>query len=215
MIRQFLVLGAVGLCLFLLNCGVNAEDQVQPASAMQSSAAQATTNPTQQLQIYLDAFHFMQKNPKMQMEAHHYCQPLNPDLIQCALYNDNRPGAKLIGIEYVVSDKLYNDFSPKEKALWHPHRYEVTSGQLIAPDLPADKEHDLMNMVYHTHGKAWHLWDAWHNPLPTGSPELMGAFTRDGQLDPALLSQRDAKFNISSKARMAQRKDIPLATHNP
>jgi len=211
--RQVQILAVVGLLLFSLTHGVKAEEETQSESTVKSDSAKEATNPTQQLQLYLDAFHFIKGHPKKQMEVHHYCQALNSDLVQCALYNDNKSNAKLVGIEYVISDKFYNGFSSKEKELWHPHRYEVTSGQLIAPDLAANKEHELMNMIYHTHGKAWHLWDAWNNPLPIGSPELMGAFTKDGELDPALLSHRDAKFNISSKDKMVQRKDIPLSTN--
>jgi hypothetical protein len=214
MFRKIQVLGAISLlCLlqFLFNDFVKADESTRTVSTVD---AKETANPAQQLQLYLDAFHFIKEQPKMQMEVHHYCQVLNSDLVQCALYNDNKPDAKLVGIEYVISDKLYSEFSPKEKLLWHPHQYEVTSGQLIAPNLTADKEHELLNMIYHTHGKAWHLWDAWNNQLPIGTPELIWSFTKDGELDPTLLLKRDIKFNISNKDKKAQRKDIPFSMNN-
>ena len=73
----------------------------------------------------------------MQMEAHHYCNQANADLAQCLLFDGNTAEARMMGIEYIISEKLYNTLPTEEKAYWHPHNYEILSGQLRMPGLPA------------------------------------------------------------------------------
>jgi len=188
-------------------------DPDPPATEKQESKTETGKkfdHPTEQLQLYLDAFHYVKNKPAMQMEVHHYCGVVNPDLTQCALYDKNTKNAHLIGIEYVISDKLYNQLSATEKNFWHPHPYEIKSGQLIAPELSGSEEHTLMNKLYRTHGKTWHLWDPMQKKLPVGNPDLMWSFTKDGQLKASLLTQRDKRFGISSPQKKSARADIPM-----
>jgi hypothetical protein len=143
------------------------------------------------------------------MEAHHYCTKVNEDLTQCVIYDGNGADARLMGVEYVVSAKLFAGFTPDEKKLWHSHEYEVKSGTLIAPGIPDVAEHELMEKLVSTYGKTWHTWhtDREHT-LPVGVPQLMAGFTADGQLRPELLSARDARFGISAADKRAKRADI-------
>ncbi len=41
-----------------------------------------------------------------------------------------------MGVEYIISERLFKDPAAEEKKLWHSHQYEVKSGSLIAPGLP-------------------------------------------------------------------------------
>ena len=41
------------------------------------------------------------------MEAHHYCAILNEEVIQCVIYDGNVKDAKLMGVEYIVSERLF------------------------------------------------------------------------------------------------------------
>jgi Protein of unknown function (DUF1264) len=44
--------------------------------------------------------------------------------------------ARLIGIEYIISEQRFRDLPDEEKRLWHGHHYEVKSGILVAPGNP-------------------------------------------------------------------------------
>ena len=165
--------------------------------------------PIDSLNAYLDGFHFYSGRMDDQVEAHHYCSILNEDLIQCVIYDGNVASAKLMGVEYIVSEKLFVTLPEQEKALWHSHVYEVKSGQLIAPGIPQAAEHELMEKLVHTYGKTWHLWHTDSSEsLPVGVPQLMIGFTADGQADPAMTSARDQRFGVDSGARKAARSDI-------
>lgn len=52
---------------------------------------------------------------------------------QCILYDSPEPGARLIGIEYMISPRLYETLDQEERLLWHSHVFEVKSGMLIMP----------------------------------------------------------------------------------
>jgi hypothetical protein len=172
--------------------------------------------PIDAINSYLDGFHFYSGNMKAQMEAHHYCTILSDDLIQCVIYDGNVADAKLMGVEYIVSAKLFATLPAAEKPLWHSHVHEVKSGQLIAPGLPDVAEKALMTKLVGTYGKTWHTWHTdQHNSLPLGMPQLMMGFTADGQADAAMVSARDQRFKVSSAEKRQQRADIPAPAIDP
>jgi len=172
--------------------------------------------PIAAINSYLDGFHFYNGNMKGQMEAHHYCAILSDDMIQCVIYDGNVADAKLMGVEYIVSAKLFQTLPAEEKALWHSHVHEVKSGQLIAPGLPDAAEKALMTKLVGTYGKTWHTWHTdQHKGLPIGVPQLMMGFTADGQADPKMVAARDQRFNVSSAEKRQQRADIPAPAIDP
>lgn len=166
--------------------------------------------PIDAVDSHVHGFHFYNGRIDEQVDAHHYCATLNEDLLQCMLFDSDSPMARLVGVEYVISAKLFNGLPEAERRLWHSHVYEVKSGQLVAPGLPAPAEHALMEKLIGTYGKTWHTWHAHDDEaaLPLGIPQLMMGFTADGQLDPARLTARDARLDIDSAEARARRADI-------
>ncbi|MGZ8260731.1 MAG: OBAP family protein [Caldimonas sp.] len=207
------------LCGLLAACGAeNTESNVQTPGAdatartkVLEAGAAALQNkpPIEAINAYLDGFHFYNGNMKGQMEAHHYCSILNEDVTQCVIYDGNVKNAKIMGVEYIVSGRLFQALPDAEKAMWHSHVHEVKSGQLIAPGIPQIAEHELMKKLIGTYGKTWHTWHTdLSKDLPVGVPQLMMGFTADGQLDPQMVSERDKRFGVSSADKRAARKDI-------
>ena len=150
----------------------------------------------------------------MQMEAHHYCKVLNDDLIQCVLFDGNTANANLIGIEYIISGALFSTLPEEEKDYWHPHNYEVFSGQLVAPGLPAMAEQQLMKELVNSYGKTWHTWhtgrhdEGGGHALPLGDPMLMWSFNRDGECDPELESSRAEALQLDPAATRERRQAL-------
>lgn len=172
--------------------------------------------PIDALNAYLDGFHFYNGHPHLQMEAHHYCSILNEDVIQCVIYDGNQRSAKLMGVEYIIDETLFAQLPAAEKPMWHSHGYEVSSGQLIAPGIPAPAEHALMQRLAHTYGKTWHTWHTDQNKvLPLGVPQLMMGFIADGQADPAMVAQRNLRFGQDAEKNRAARADIAIPPADP
>jgi hypothetical protein len=182
----------------------------------QGAAVMQSHPPVGAINAYLDGFHFYNGNMQGQMEAHHYCSVLNEDVIQCVIYDGNVADAKLMGVEYIVSAKLFKDLPEQEKALWHSHVHEVKSGQLIAPGIPAVAEKELMKKLISTYGKTFHTWHTdLHKTLPLGVPQIMMGFIADGQADAEMVAQRDKRFDISSADKKKDREDIPTPAIDP
>lgn len=209
----------LGLVLFS-GCGRGRTDSpVEPpgdATSLRTSlldagaAALQQRAPIEAINAYLDGFHFYNGRPAQQMEAHHFCSVVNDEVFQCVIFDGNTRDARLMGVEYLISGRLFESLPEAEKALWHSHVHEVKSGQLIAPGLPALAEHALMRKLVGTYGKTWHTWHTDLNrPLPLGVPQLMMGFTRDWQADPEMVARRDRRFGIDSRRRREERADIP------
>lgn len=180
------------------------------------AAALQDKPPIEAINAYLDGFHFYSGRQKVQMEAHHYCAILNEDLIQCVIYDGNLKDAKIMGVEYIVSETLFKTLPDSEKGLWHSHVHEVKSGQLIAPGIPEAAEKALMKKLVHTYGKTWHTWHTdVDKTLPLGVPQLMMGFTADGQADPVMVAARDKRFGVDSAERKKRRADIAAPAIDP
>jgi len=174
------------------------------------AAALQDRPPIEAINAYLDGFHFYSGAMQAQMEAHHYCAVLNEELIQCVIYDGNMKEAKLMGVEYIVSERLFQSLPAEEKKLWHSHVHEVKSGQLVAPGIPEPAERALMSKLVNTYGKTWHTWHTdREKTLPLGMPQLMMGFTADGQIDEAMVAARNQRLGIDSQQRRRSRESIP------
>ncbi len=100
----------------------------------------------------------------------------------------------------------------KDKTMLHSHGYEVSSGQLIAPGIPATDEHALIERLAHTYGKTWHTWHTDQDKaLPVGVPQLMMGFTADGQADPKIVEQRNQCLGMKATKTRAHRAEISIS----
>jgi hypothetical protein len=186
-------------------------DKTAKTSTLETGSAMLQgKEPLSALNVYMDGFHFYNGNMKGQMEAHHYCSVLNEHMNQCVIFDGNGKDAKIMGVEYIVSKKLFETLPAEEKPLWHSHVYEVKSGMLVAPGIPEVAEHEFMEKMIGTYGKTWHTWHTdQQRTLPTGHPLLMMGFTEDGQANPQMSGDRDKRFDISSADKKKNRADIP------
>lgn len=118
-----------------------------------------------------------------QVEAHHFCSHVNEEMRQCLIYDGPDANARLIGLEYIVTEKLFMTLPDEEKKLWHTHEWEVKGGFLFMPGVPGPIQRQDLDKVAKTYGKVFHFWqvDLGHD-LPIGLPNVMMAVTRDGQL---------------------------------
>lgn len=162
------------------------------------AAEHRAKTPVEGFHLYLCAFHIAKKDPKFQIEAHHYCSMVAEEVHQCVIFDKVGDKARILGVEYIISDRLYRGLPDAEKKYYHPHTYEILSGQLLAPDLPEKEEKKLMAGLVTTWGKTWHTWPDPKTALPMGEPLLMWSITKDGQLDPALLAARDRRLKVST-----------------
>jgi hypothetical protein len=187
----------------------------QSPEKMKSAAASANFPPIGDIHAHVCGIHFYSGNMARQIIAEHYCSHFSDEVLQCVLYDSNKLGARLIGVEYIVSAKIFDSLPLEEKKLWHSHNYEVKSGVLTAPGMADAAEKDLMKVLIGTYGKTWHFWQVDRgDKLPLGIPQLMMAFTADGQAKANIIAERD-KLYTASASKKAARADIPDSKVDP
>ena len=174
----------------------------------QHPAAKGEELPVGQFHLALCAFHVAKNDPKNQVEAHHFCSQIREGVHQCIIFDSREKGARILGVEYIVSNEIYQKLPEEEKKYYHPHTYEITAGLLMVPGMPTAEEDALMGYLITTWGKTWHTWPDPKTALPMGDPLLMWAFTEDGQIDPALVTARDRKLQISTSGIKTRRASV-------
>ncbi|HWL68020.1 MAG TPA: OBAP family protein [Geminicoccus sp.] len=186
-------------------------EEVTPGTGMLATGADLlqSKGPVNDIDMYLNGFHFYADDLGRQIEAHHYCTHVTEDFIQCLIYDGNRSGARLIGIEYIVSERVFLTLPEEEKRLWHSHRHETLSGTLVMPSIPETVENMAIAKLVTTYGKTWHTWQIDRDSeLPLGIPQLMMAFTADGQLRREMVEARDRALEISTAETRAGREEM-------
>lgn len=61
----------------------------------------------------------------VQVRSHHFCSHLSEEVRQCLIYDSAEAEARLIGVEYIISRKLFEQLPQDERRYWHSHAYEV------------------------------------------------------------------------------------------
>jgi hypothetical protein len=220
------LLSIVPLLLFIAACGGgNTQSNVRSPGGEKTAKDKLlntgsdllqSKSPLNKFNTYLDGFHFYNGNMNAQMEAHHYVNQLNEDLYQAVIFDGNGKDAKLMGVEYIITPKLFKTLPEEEKKLWHSHSYEVKSGSLFAPGIPDVADHELMEKLVSTYGKTIHTWHTdQQRALPIGAPMVMMGPTKDGQLKPELIQARDARFKVSTRDIKNKRADIQVPKIDP
>ncbi|KAI0797938.1 DUF1264-domain-containing protein [Abortiporus biennis] len=175
-----------------------------------AGAAMMSFGPVKAIHQHLCAFHVYATDHTRHVKAHHFCMHRSKDFHQCVIYDSDSADARLIGIEYIANEKTFNDLPPEEKKYWHSHNYEVQSGLLqlqVKSGVPASAvdvaEQPAMLELQRTYGKTIHTWafDI-HPDLPIGPPNLMMAYTADGQgPPPEVLKERDESCGMDTEAK--------------
>lgn len=193
-------------------------DRTAKTAALETSAGAIQARaPIDKIAMYLVGFHPAKADPAMQMESHHYCNQVNEDFAQCVLFDGNTAEARLHGIEFIISEKLYATLAEEERAYWHPHNYEILSGQLRMPGLPNAAEKEALKTKVNSYGKTWHVWKSGvggqqADALPLGPAHLAWSFNYDGELPLEMLADRDRRLGHDTTEARAYRADLaPLA----
>ncbi|PWN49705.1 DUF1264-domain-containing protein [Violaceomyces palustris] len=182
----------------------------------------------------LHAFHVPAHDRTESVPSYHYCScSADQKVFQCLVYDSDKEDAKLIGIEYMIHEELFETLPEEEKPFWHSHKHEITSGFLVCTAIkgmgeevketgggggaattalsrgtvPDEVEKGIMNILYHMYGKVIHTWHPPSSRFPMGPPVLMMSTTKEfpGPSEEKI-RERDEKYGIDTKAKAESRK---------
>ena len=146
---------------------------------------------------------------------------MSTDLRQCLIYDSCKPGARLIGVEFMIPKETYETLAIEEQKFWHSHEFEVKSGMLVLPYPTTHKgredkwdklETEAMTEVVNLYGKLYHFWDIDKgDDLPLGPAKLMGSLTDSRQLDvDKAMAGRNQELGIDQEQKRKMREPIEL-----
>lgn len=197
--RMIQLLGGLGCGMTLAPAGKAADGHAHGNSTGERM------QPVSGIHAHFCGIHKGKKNAQFQIVTQHYCSARTEEMHQCLLYDSCESNAKLLGVEYIISDRLYRELPADEKPFWHPHTYEVLAGGLVAPEMDADEETKFMKALLNTWGKTWHTWPDPQTQVPMGEPVLIWSATGDGQIKEDLVAARDREFGVSTAQIRARR----------
>ncbi|GMY37782.1 oil body-associated protein 2C-like [Fagus crenata] len=179
--------------------------------------------PVKQMSQHVCTFALYSHDMTRQIETHHFITRVNQDFLQCAVYDTDHAQGRLIGVEYIVSDRIFEALPPEEQKLWHSLIHMlmslnlylifdfIKSGLWVNPQVPGVIERPELENLAKTYGKCWCTWQVDRgDKLPLGAPSLMMSpqAVNLGQVSPELVHRRDNKYNISTEALRASSVEI-------
>ncbi|QHO49125.1 hypothetical protein S83_001080 [Arachis hypogaea] len=120
------------------------------------------------------------------------------------------------GVEYIISDRIFENLPDEEKKLWHSYTYEVKLGLLISSRVLEIIAMPELENLAKSCGKFWCTWQADRGDrIPLGAPALMISPQPQGVkprlVRPDLVHQRDAKYHVSSDSYKTLVKRVALS----
>jgi hypothetical protein len=205
------------------------------------AAALQSLRPVKQINQHVCTFALYAHDPHRQVETHHYVSRLTQDVLQCPVYDSDDKNARLIGtcsvvcclaalcsvssplcaylhrmyvgVEYIVSRKIFEALPKEEQRLWHSHAHEIKAGLWASPRVPELLEKTELDHMAGTFGKFWCTWQVDRGDrLPLGAPALMVSpqAERIATVLPDLVRKRDQKYGFSTEELKAARADVEV-----
>ncbi|XAR66617.1 hypothetical protein NMG60_11012905 [Bertholletia excelsa] len=175
--------------------------------------------PVKQTKQHACTFALYSHDMTRQIETHHFITRLNQDFLQCAVYDSNDAHARLIGIEYIISDSIFETLPTEEQKLCTLMRtrfcnfssFWIKLGLWVNPGVPEMVMKTEMENLAKTYGKFWCTWQVDRgDKLPLGAPALVMSpqAVSEGIVRPDLIEKRNIKYNVSIEALKASRVEI-------
>ena len=213
MVNRKLVSGLLGVVAFLFPACGSAPPSGGHQDGTPSAGPPGAKGPLPGFNLYLDAFHVMKDDPTHMIEAHHYCRKIDADRTECVLFDGPGEDARMNGVEHIISEALFDQLPAAERKSWHPHNYEILSGQLMLPNLSLSKEKAAVTKMMNSYGKTWHFTDPSNHGVPEGAPRLAWSFNADNECPESLITARDARIHRSTSDTRNDRADLLLRAH--
>jgi hypothetical protein len=166
--------------------------------------------PLAAMSTYLNGFHMYADDMGRQVEASHFCIHLRHDLHQCVIFDRNAPDARLIGIEYIITEERFRELPDDEKRCGTAITTRSSPGSWSQRGVPELAEHAYFSDLVTTYGKTFHTWQYDRDDFPYGIPQLMMGLTDDGQAREDLIGERDRRLGVSAARKRRSRADIPM-----
>jgi len=126
--------------------------------------------PGEGFTLHIDAKKHINELPEF--VVHHYCKNIDPQVIQCLLFDSDAPNAHVIGVETIISPAIYNQLPQEERASWHYHKDEIPLVDAKLPGLSEAQIQQVVAALENTYGRVVIFWVP-GMPAPMGPPSVV------------------------------------------
>jgi len=126
--------------------------------------------PAMGFTLHIDAKKHINELPEF--VVHHYCKNIDPQVIQCLLFDSDAPNAHVIGVETIISPAIYNQLPQEERASWHYHKDEIPLVDAKLPGLSEAQIQQVVAALENTYGRVVIFWVP-GTPAPMGIPSVV------------------------------------------
>ena len=133
-------------------------DESTRAPISQGIRTKAPTAEKRHFPLAFAGAHLRSNPPGYPQVIYQDCKPLNDHVYQSLIFDGPGPEARLIGVEYLVSDEVYRKMPAEERIYWHDHRHELDAGLQTSPTPSGVDGAATLAKVRTLWGKVYHTW---------------------------------------------------------
>ena len=168
--------------------------------------------PVEKIAMYLNGFHAAKDDPKMQMEAHHYCNQANEDMAQCVLFDGNTAEARMMG----WNTSSPRSFTTPSLRTRRPTGIRTTTrfspASCACPDSRCRGKGSAQRQDEQLREDLAHVDDGYaRSPARSasiGPPRLQWSFNHDDEDMPGMVAERDRRMSFDTAAEKKDREDL-------
>jgi hypothetical protein len=135
-----------------------AGDQSEPTPTAKANGTRAPIARDLHCPLTFGGTHTPRNRAGIPRVAYHDYQPLNDQVGQCLIFDGPGADARLIGVEYLVSDEVYRSMPAEERLYWHDRKPEIDAG-LVRGRTQSGADMEATRAQVRTRwGKVYHTW---------------------------------------------------------
>ena len=123
-----------------------------------TAAAQEARTPADGHTVHVTAPHVVAG--KVMGPYHHYCKEVNPEVLECLIYESTEPKALMVQVEYMIAKTVTRPTVRLD--MWnkhyHDHALEIATGRVQVLDRSPEEAKAIAEAAMQTDGIIFHLW---------------------------------------------------------
>jgi hypothetical protein len=172
-------------------------------------------DPVKSFNQHLASIYFVSGDPSNQILLHSYLNSFNEEFGHALLYDGEKADSRLVGIQYIISERVFVKMPEEEKKMWHSFYFMIKHGLILAPSMPAMAEKPLMLRLSSCYGKTFLFWNTSQHLLPFGVPQLLMSFTSEEPVNQMLLKHLYTFTERRQDEIVRKRRKIPTIVIHP
>lgn len=110
---------------------------------------------------------------------HHYCKAVNPEILECLIYESTELNALMVQVEYMIAKTVTRPTVRLDawNKHYHDHALEIATGRVQVLDRSPEEAQAIAEAAMQTDGIIFHLWWPHGAKAPSGEVKFPQAIS--------------------------------------